>query len=151
MVTPAPDLPFDQAIADRFMRGNDRPEGIFGFLGIRLTGYEPGVLRAEMPVTANHLTMIGNMHGGCLAAYCDHLLGMVLYPHMAPGYWAATTEFKLNYMAPVSAGVCHAAATIVSLTKRTAVVHIEVHNEADGNRRLACMAQGTCLIVEPRK
>jgi uncharacterized protein (TIGR00369 family) len=86
------------------------------------------------------------MHGGCLAAFVDHCLGTVLYPHMRPGYWAATTEFKINYLAPVTGGVCTATATIVSITKRTAVVRIEVENED----RLVCLAQGTCLIVEPR-
>ena len=45
------------------------------------------------------------------------------------GAWAATTEFKLNLLAPVTQGVLDARAHIVSLTKRTAVVRIDVDND----------------------
>lgn len=30
--------------------------------------------------------------------------GCVCYPHMAKGGWAATTEFKVNLLAPVTGG-----------------------------------------------
>jgi 1,4-dihydroxy-2-naphthoyl-CoA hydrolase len=81
-----------------------------------------------------------------LAALCDHLLGCVCYPHMKPGQWAATTEFKLNYLAPVSEGAVVAEATIVALTRSTAVVRIEARN----GERTACIAQGTVLIREAK-
>ena len=90
----------------------------------------------------DHLTFIGNMHGGCLAALCDHCLGLVLYPVMPPGSWAATTEFKVNYLRPVSGGACRAVAEIQSMTRRSAVVTIRVENDG----RLAALAQGTCTV-----
>ena len=62
------------------------------------------------------------------------------------GAWAATTEFKLNLLAPITAGVLDARAEIISLTTRTAVVRIDVENEG----RLVCAAQGTVLIMPPR-
>jgi uncharacterized protein (TIGR00369 family) len=62
------------------------------------------------------------------------------------GSWAATTEFKLNLLAPVKAGTLSTAAQVISLTKRTAVVRIEVSNED----RLVCAAQGTVLIMAPK-
>ena len=88
----------------------------------------------------------GLVHGGVLASLCDHLLGTVCYPVIPPGAWAATTEFKLNYLAPVTAGSLSAAAQIVSLTKRTAVVRIEVDNDG----RQVCLAQGTVLVMPPK-
>ena len=78
--------------------------GIDGFLGIVVTELEPGRLVAEMEVTKDLITIMGTMHGGCLSAMCDHVLGVVMYPVMPPGYWAATTEFKLNLLAPVTKG-----------------------------------------------
>ena len=104
------------------------------------------MLRAEMPVTDKLLTPIGNMHGGVLSALCDHVLGCVCYPHMKEGQWAATTEFKLNLLAPVSKGTVIAEATLVSMTKSTAVVRIDMTNED----RACCAAQGTVLIRDPR-
>jgi uncharacterized protein (TIGR00369 family) len=120
--------------------------GLCAFLGLRHVDAGPGVLRAEVEVRDELKTPFGNLHGGVLAALCDHVLGTVCYPVIPRGAWAATTEFKLNYLAPVTAGVLAADARIVSLTRRTAVVRIEVEN-AD---RLVCSAQGTVLIMEPK-
>ena len=100
-----------------------------------------------MPVTDEVITYIGNMHGGCLSAMCDHVLGTVMYPVMPEGYWAATTEFKINLLAPVTGGTCVATADIVSMSRRLAVVRISIENQG----RLTSVAQGTCTIVAPRK
>jgi uncharacterized protein (TIGR00369 family) len=93
------------------------------------------------------LTPVRNLHGGVLAALCDHVLGTVLYPVVPRGAWAATTEFKINYLAAVTTGFLDARAEIISLTKRTAVVRIDVENEG----RLVCAAQGTVLVVAPKQ
>ena len=53
--------------------------------------------------------------------FVDHVLGCVMYPLMKRGQWAATTEFKINYLAPVKGGELRGESTVVSLTKRTAV------------------------------
>lgn len=124
-----------------------RPEhGIDGFLGIVVTEVGPGRLVAEMPVAPQLMTFIGNMHGGCLAALCDHVLGVVLYPVIPAGSWAATTEFKINLLAPVTEGVCRATAEIVAMTRRSAVVRVDIENAG----RLVAAAQGTCTIVAPK-
>lgn len=136
---------FNQGWVDRVL--NAKPKrGIDGFLGVVVTEIEPGRLVAEMAVTDQLITIMGNMHGGCLSAMCDHVLGVVMYPVMPEGSWAATTEFKINLLAPVSKGVCVATAEIISMTKRLAVVRIEVENDG----RLVAAAQGTCTIVAPK-
>lgn len=137
---------FDAKIAEGFLRANEKQTGLPAFLGARFVAFTPGVLRAELDVRPELLTPFGNMHGGVISALCDHVLGCVCYPHMKRGQWAATTEFKLNLLAPVSAGRVAATAEIVSLTKATAVVQIRVENEG----RLAAIAQGTVLIRDPR-
>jgi len=137
---------FDAAIADRFLATDMNNDGLPGFLGCSFSEFSPGRLRAELDVRPELLTPFGNMHGGVLAALCDHVLGCVCYPHMKPGQWAATTEFKLNYLAPVSRGTLRAEAEIVSMTRSTAVVRIEVMNEG----RSVCVAQGTVLLRDPK-
>jgi uncharacterized protein (TIGR03086 family) len=69
-----------------------------------------------------------------------------MYPVMPRGWWAATTEYKVNNLAPVRDGRLRAEATIVAMTKRTSVVRIDVTNDG----RLVCVAQGTCLLQEPK-
>lgn len=137
---------YDPDIAAGFLAANDTAVGLSLVLGMQLERFEPGFLRAGLDVTPDLLTPIGNLHGGTIAALCDHVLGCVCYPHMARGQWAATTEFKLNYLAPVTEGRLTAEATIVTMTRRSAVVRIDVTN-AD---RLVAVAQGTCTIVDPK-
>ena len=136
---------FDEAWGERVV-GREPKGGIDGFLGVVITEVAPGRLVAEMPVKKELITFIGNMHGGCLSALCDHVLGTVMYPIMPPNHWAATTEFKINLLAPVTKGVCRAEANVIAMTRRMAVVRIEVENEG----RLVAAAQGTCTIVAPR-
>jgi uncharacterized protein (TIGR00369 family) len=137
---------YDASVAERFLAMDPGDAGLIGFLGFRFTRFEPGRLHAEMEVREDLLTPFGNLHGGVVAAFCDHVLGCVCYPHMQRGQWAATTEFKLNYLAPVSAGRLEAVAEIASMTRVTAVVRIEVKNQD----RVACIAQGTVLIRDPK-
>jgi 1,4-dihydroxy-2-naphthoyl-CoA hydrolase len=136
---------FNEAAARRMTGGVSR-KGIDGYLGIRITAIEAGHLVAEMPVTDEIITVMGNMHGGCLSVLCDHVLGTIMYPVMPEGYWAATTEFKINLLAPVTTGVCVATGDIISMSRRLAVVRIEVENEG----RLVAAAQGTSTIVAPK-
>jgi uncharacterized protein (TIGR00369 family) len=137
---------FDEDWARRLI-GRKSARGIDGYLGIVVTELSAGRLVAEMEVTDDLITVMGNMHGGCLSALCDHVLGVVMYPVMPSGFWAATTEFKVNLVAPVTRGVCRATSEIVALTKRMSVVRIEIENEG----RLVALAQGTCSIVAPRQ
>ena len=138
---------YDERVADGLVRAHEKDEGLPGYLGIRLADTWPGGMCARIVVRDDLLNPFGNLHGGVLAALCDHVLGTVCYPVIPPGAWAATTEFKLNYLAPVTGGTLSASAQIVSLTKRTAVVRIEVDNDG----RQVCLAQGTVLVMAPKK
>jgi uncharacterized protein (TIGR00369 family) len=136
---------YDEVWAARVVGARSK-RGIDAFLGVVVTEMAPGRLVAEMEVTPELITGMGTMHGGCLSAMCDHVLGVVMYPVMPPGYWAATTEFKINLLAPVTTGVCRATSEIVAMSKRLAVVRVEIENEG----RLVAAAQGTCTIVAPK-
>jgi len=136
---------YDQRIADGMLRTNDTVTGLPAYLGVRFTEFGPGRLVASMEVRPELLTPFGTLHGGVMAGLVDHVLGCVLYPLMKRGQWAATTEFKLNYLAAVRAGAITAESTVVSFGRRAAVVRVEVTNDG----RLACLAQGTLLVSDP--
>ena len=147
MGVPSPEFElFDERVVTGLMAANDRLTGLPAFLGVRFVEMTPGRLRAEIEVTPELHTPFGNLHGGVIAALVDHVLGAVLYPVIEPGAWAATTEFKLNYLAPVTHGTLVAEATVVSLTRSTAVVRAEVSNEG----RCVALAQGTVLVKAPK-
>jgi 1,4-dihydroxy-2-naphthoyl-CoA hydrolase len=138
---------YDQKIADRFLAdATGRAGGLPEYLGMEHVRFEPGRLWCRATIREEHLTPFGNAHGGVLAAIVDHVTGIVVYPLMKPGQWAATTEVKLNYVAPVQAGVVETESTVLAMTNRSAVVRGEVYYQG----RLACAAQGTLTIVDPR-
>jgi uncharacterized protein (TIGR00369 family) len=136
---------YDPKIAAAMIRTNETVKGLPAFLGAKLVEYGPGRLVATLDVRDELVTPMGALHGGVMAGFVDHVLGCVLYPLMQPGQWAATTEFKLNYLAAVKSGMLRAESTVLSLGKRAAVVRVEVTN---GNR-LVCVAQGTLLVSDP--
>jgi len=136
---------FDQRIADALIKANESVTGLPHYLGVTIVSLTPGHLTATMPIRDELITPMGSMHGGVMAGLTDHVLGCVMYPLMKRGQWAATTEFKLNYLAAVKSGTLTAESSVLALTKRTAVVQVEVSNDG----RPVCIAQGTVLIVDP--
>jgi uncharacterized protein (TIGR00369 family) len=137
---------FDPTVGQGFIRANDKLTGLPKYLGLKIVDVGPGTLRCEMDVREELLTPFKTMHGGVISAMCDHVLGCVCYPLMARGQWAATTEFKVNLLAPVTGGILAANATVISMTKSQAVVRIDVENEG----RLVGVAQGTVTIRDPK-
>jgi uncharacterized protein (TIGR00369 family) len=137
---------YNPAVTESFIEASKTLGGLTGFLGLRIVEGGPGWMRAQAEVKPELKTPFGNLHGGVMAATCDHLLGCVCYPLMKPGQWAATTEFKLNYLAPISDGSIEARAEVISLTRSTAVVRIDIRNEG----RMACAAQGLVLVRDPK-
>lgn len=140
------EIPYNPEIARRFMGPSKGAGGIVEYLGFEITDASPGRMSAQFPVRAELLTGFGNMHGGVLSAFCDHLLGCVCYPAMQKGQWAATTEFKINLTAPVTKGMVTGTAEIVLMTRTMAVIRIDVSNEG----RICAVAQGTCTIRDPK-
>jgi uncharacterized protein (TIGR00369 family) len=136
---------FDRAIADALIRAHDAPGGLPGYLGIRFRELTAGRLVATMDVRPELITPMGAIHGGVMAGFVDHCLGCVLYPLMKRGQWAATTEFKLNYLRAVKSGTLTAESTVLSMGRRSAVVRVDVRNDG----KLTCVAQGTLLISDP--
>lgn len=137
---------FDPDIAAAMTDAGQNLGGLPSYLGIRTVEVAAATMLAELDVRPELLNPFGTLHGGVVSALVDHVLGAVLYPVIERGHWAATTEFKLNLLTPVRFGTLAARSTIVSLTRRTAVVRVEVDNDG----RTCALAQGTVLIVEPR-
>jgi len=137
---------YDPAVAEIMTTSAGAMGGIPDYLGIRTTQVGPGTMTAELDVRVDLLNPFGSAHGGTLAALADHVLGAVLYPLIPRGAWAATTELKLNFLAPVRDAILQARSEVISLTRRTAVVRIDATNGG----RLVGAAQGTVTISTPK-
>ncbi|CAN5530124.1 PaaI family thioesterase [soil metagenome] len=139
---------FSPEIADALLNATDAAGGLPGLLGIEHVRFEPGRFFCTATIDESLLTPFGNAHGGVTAAIADHVTGVVVYPLMESGQWAATTEVKVNYLAPIKAETIDAEATFVAMTKRSAVVRCELYRQHD--RRVLAAAQATLTIVDPR-
>jgi len=149
MPLPEPEFPhFDPSLLEEAQSlGAHMQAGLPGFLGIETIDIAAGRMACALPVRDDLLNPFGTLHGGVVSALADHVLGAVLYTVIERGSWAATTEFKLNLLAPVRSGVLRAEASIISISKRTAVVRIDITNDGRG----VAAAQGTVLIMPPRQ
>jgi 1,4-dihydroxy-2-naphthoyl-CoA hydrolase len=124
----------------------DLRDGISGYLGIRMVDVGPGRAAAEVEVRDELVHRFGVLHGGVVATLVDQVLGSAVYPVAPAGTWPATLEFKLNYLAPVRGGVVRAESRVVSMTSRTAAVHVDVTNDG----RPVAVALGTISLNPPR-
>jgi uncharacterized protein (TIGR00369 family) len=141
-----PDFPdYDPALAHQTVGYTDG-QGLGGYLGITVVDTGPGSMRCALEVRPELLNPFGVMHGGVISALVDHTLGAVCYPVIPRGTWSATTEFKVNFLAPVRQGTVEARSAILSMSKRTAVVRVDVTND----ERLVALAQGTVTLQPPR-
>ena len=95
---------YDEAFAQATVTSHEVAGGLAVFLGIRGVHSGPGELDVEIEARPELMTPFGNMHGGVISALCDHVLGAVCYPVIPKGSWAATAEFKLNLIRPVTEG-----------------------------------------------
>lgn len=136
---------YDEEVAAAFLSG-DWKSGLPEYLGFATTDIGPGRIVASVQAREDLFNPFGSLHGGVVAALVDHVLGAVLYPVIPRGHWAATTEFKVNYLAPIRGGEVLAEAVIVSMTKRSAVVRVDV----TAQDRPVAAAQGTVTIAAPR-
>ena len=141
---------FDRELARALLDRSQAPEGsgtgVPGYLGIRFTEVEPGWCVAELDVGEHLLNPFGAAHGAVLASLVDHVLGSAVFPLVPRGTWPATLEFKINYLAPTRPGVLRASSRVLSLSKKTAVVSVECHNDG----RLVGTALGTIALSPPK-
>ena len=108
---------YDERIAQGMLEAGAAAGGLPAYLGITHVRFEPGRFYCTATVSPELLTPFGNAHGGVTAAIVDHVTGVVVYPLMERGQWAATTEFKLNLLTPVSSGTVVAEAHIIAMTR----------------------------------
>ncbi|MFD9887813.1 PaaI family thioesterase [Amycolatopsis sp. NPDC059027] len=133
---------------DQLLRTDPAVFGEFpGTLGITTVELSDRHGCFELTVRPEFRSQFGIQHGGVVAALVDHSLGSVLLPHVEAGTWPATLEFKMNFLAPVRAGVVRATATILARRRSVAIVRIDVENDG----RQVAAAQGTVSFQTPSR
>jgi uncharacterized protein (TIGR00369 family) len=119
------------------------------FLGMELTGDEPGVGFAHVDVGPDHLNPNGVVHGAVLFALVDTAMGKSTMSVIdEPGRYCASIEVSLRFIRPAVAGRLTATATVVKRGRN--VVHLD-GRVVDDEQRLVATAAGTFAILgEPQ-
>ena len=115
------------------------------FLGMELTGEEPGVGFAHLDVGPHHLNPNGVVHGAVLFALVDTAMGKSTMSVLdEPGRYCASIEVALRFIRPAVAGRLTATANVIKRGRN--VVHLEARVVGD-DQRLIATAAGTFAIL----
>ena len=115
------------------------------FLGMELSGDEPGVGLAQVVIGPEHLNPNGVVHGAVLFALVDTAMGKSTMSVIdEPDRYCASIEVSLRFIRPAVEGRVTATATVVK--KGRSVVHLESRVVEDDGR-LVATAAGTFAIL----
>lgn len=115
------------------------------FLGMELTGDEPGVGFARVEIGDDHLNPNGVVHGAVLFALVDTAMGKATMSVVdEPGRFCASIEVSLRFIRPAVAGALIATASVVKRGRN--VVHLDARVVGDDDR-LVATATGTFAIL----
>lgn len=115
------------------------------YLGMEVTGAEPGVGFAQIGVGPEHLNPNGVVHGAVLFALVDTAMGKSTMSVLdEPDRYCASIEVSLRFIRPAAAGRLTATATVIKRGRN--LVHLEAHIHGD-DRRLFATAAGTFAIL----
>ncbi|HID67047.1 MAG TPA: PaaI family thioesterase [Roseibacterium sp.] len=110
-------------------------------LGAELLEASADGVVVALDLAPRHLQQHGIVHGGVLSAMAD--IALAFAGGLAMGSDAVTSEFKINYIRPVTGAGLLVRAEALGVTKRQAVVQARVF----AGEALCCVAQGTIIRV----
>ena len=115
------------------------------FLGMEVTGGEPGAGIARVALGDDHLNPNGVVHGAVLFALVDTAMGKATMNAIESGRFCASIEVSLRFIRPATAGRLTAVANVVKQGR--SVVHLDARVVGD-DERLIATAAGTFAIID---
>jgi uncharacterized protein (TIGR00369 family) len=113
-------------------------------IGLRLTGFENGVMRLEMEAGPQHHNPMGTLHGGILCDLADLAMGTAMAATLEEGEGFTTVQLVASYLRAVKEGHLTATARIVHKGKSVGHAEAEV---VDGEGRAVARFTSVCMIL----
>ena len=125
-------------------------EGRFpALLGIVMVALEQGEVRAEMPVTPEHLAPNGYLHAGSVVSLADTACGNGCIAHLPEGANGFTTiELKSNHLGTIREGTAVCVATPLHAGRTTQVWDATVTSKETG--KTIAVFRCTQMILYPQ-
>ncbi len=114
------------------------------FLGMELSGDEPGSGRAALTVGADHLNPNGVVHGAVLFTLVDTAMGKAAMSVIEDGF-CASVEVSLRFVRPAVEGQLVATATVIKRGRH--LVHLQADVVGDDDRLIAT-SDGTFAVLD---
>jgi uncharacterized protein (TIGR00369 family) len=125
-----------------------QPPGEFplrSYLGMELSGDEPGVGVAHVDIGPEHLNPNGVVHGAVLFALVDTAMGKATMSVIdEPDRYCASIEVSLRFIRPAAAG--RLTATVNVVKRGRAVVHLDGRIVGDDDRLIATAAATFAIL-----
>ena len=103
-------------------------------LGVKVLSVGRKQLRAEMPVTPQHLNNAARVNGGVLMAYADVVGAAATVANLNPGERTSTLESKTNFFSAGIGPVMKATVDLLHAGRTTMVWQTTIRNSSDGKR-----------------
>ena len=100
-------------------------------LGLSIDEAVDGYAALSLPFAVKLANGGGVMHGGALTTLADTAVAMAIKTLVPPGTSFATTELKMQFLAPVKAGRVTAMARVISDDDRVYIGECELRGEQD--------------------
>jgi uncharacterized protein (TIGR00369 family) len=113
-------------------------------IGIRLTGFEDGVVRMEMDAGPQHHNPMGTVHGGILCDLADLAMGTAMAATLEDGEGFTTLQLNASFLRAVREGKLTVTARIVH--KGRSVGHAEAE-VVDGEGRAVARLTSVCTVL----
>ncbi len=109
-------------MSDTPTQGRDDLPGLFegtylDFLGFKLTAWQDGFVRLEMPVRPEHRNTVGYLHGGVIASLLDIAGALSGNYGSSQDSVSVTINMNTSYMAPLKSATVVAEGELVRRTR----------------------------------
>ena len=116
-------------------------------LGIRLTGFDNGMITMEMNIDDRFHNPMNTLHGGVYCDIADASMGFTFYATLEDDEAFTTQELHISYLQPMTSGKLIAISKVVHRGARIGYVECDLTNE-DGI--LVARASSTCMVLKLR-
>ena len=114
------------------------------WLGIKIAKLSAGAADLSLRIEGKHQQYLGTAHGGVLASLADTAATFAALTALPEGMDVVTIEFKVNFVAAISAGKLLAKGSTVRVGSRVAVSEVRVYGPTKD--RLALTGTFTMLV-----
>jgi acyl-CoA thioesterase len=98
-------------------------------MGMKAVHCADGTSRIEIQADEHTKNLYGTVHGGVLASLIDSSCGVALGTLLEEGETAVTVDLRINYIAPVRAGLLIAEGKAIHRGRNTGVAEATLHTE----------------------